>query len=120
MCMADCIHHITRDELEALAEYRELHQSDLMARSYHGSRLVGWGDGGGAGATPHWKDPLVNTGWRQGKRYVKTERLKAGLDDVLLTPSVEHAANKPAVFPATGRNWPVQQPAADEAEGFAP
>tara|TARA_B110001452_G_scaffold227681_1_gene202705 strand:+ start:83 stop:1063 length:981 start_codon:yes stop_codon:yes gene_type:complete len=110
VCMADCIHYITRDELVELEEYRDKFQDDLMAKSYHGSRLVGWGDGGGAGATPHWRDPLVNTGWRQGAKFVQTERLKAGLDDVLLHESggqTEFASRaKPAVFDATGRNWP--------------
>lgn len=120
VCMADCIHYVTRDELETLEEYRDKYQSDLMSRSYHGSRLVGWGDGGGAGATPHWRDPLINTGWRQGAKFVKTERLKAGLDDVLLERGGQDklaSRNKPAVFDATGRNWPrTASEAAQEAD----
>ena len=59
-------------------------QNDMMAKFYHGSRLIGEGSGGGAGAAPQWRDPLVHTSWRKGAKFVKTERLKAGLDDLLL------------------------------------
>lgn len=121
VCMGDCIHYITRGDLEALEEYRDKYQADLMARSYHGSRLVGWGDGGGAGATPHWMDPLVNTGWRQGAKFIKTEQQKAGLEDMLLHESGGHtefaSRAKPAVFDATGRNWPRTAAKAEEEEG---
>ncbi len=80
-CPADCIHKCSRVELEILEEYRELYMNDLMARS-HTQRLVGQGEGGGSLASPHWRDPLVNTGWRKGRKYVKTERLR--LSDPLI------------------------------------
>jgi ferredoxin len=84
VCPADCIHACSRADLEVLEEYRELYQNDMMAKFYHGSRLIGEGSGGGAGAAPQWRDPLVHTSWRQGSKFVKTERLKAGLDDLLI------------------------------------
>ena len=56
----------------------------MMSKFYHGSRLIGEGSGGGAGAAPQWRDPLVHTSWRKGAKFVKTERLKAGLADLLL------------------------------------
>jgi len=84
VCPADCIHSCSRAELETLEEYRELYQGDMMAKFYHGSRLIGEGSGGGAGAAPNWRDPFVHTSWRQGSKFVKTERLKAGLDDLLI------------------------------------
>jgi ferredoxin len=114
VCPSDCIVFCTRNELEALEEYRDLHQNDMMARFYHGRRLAGEGDGGGSAAAPHWRDPIVHTSWRQGPKFVKTQRLKAELDDVLLhdtsssTQSVAWAKDKPAVFPGTGANWPNQ------------
>ena len=86
VCPADCIHACSRAELEVLEEYRELYQNDMMAKFYHGSRLIGEGSGGGAGAAPQWRDPLVHTSWRQGFKFVKTETLKAGLDDLLIHP----------------------------------
>lgn len=84
VCPADCIHACSRADLEILEEYRELYQNDMMAKFYHGSRLIGEGSGGGAGAAPQWRDPLVHTSWRQGSKFVKTARLKAGLDDLLI------------------------------------
>ena len=84
VCPADCIHACSRADLEILEEYRELYQNDMMAKFYHGSRLIGEGSGGGAGAAPQWRDPLVHTSWRQGSKFVKTERLKASLEDLLI------------------------------------
>jgi hypothetical protein len=37
---------------------------------------LGSGDSGGSFAAPHWRDPLVHTGWRKGDAYVKTARLR--------------------------------------------
>mmetsp|Transcript_9989 Transcript_9989/g.20195 ORF Transcript_9989/g.20195 Transcript_9989/m.20195 type:complete len:275 (+) Transcript_9989:41-865(+) len=84
VCPSDCIHRCSRSELEVLEKYRDLYQGDMMAKYYHGRRMVGEGSGGGAGAAPNWRDPLVHTSWHQGSKFVKTERLKAGLDDVLI------------------------------------
>lgn len=74
-CPADCIHKCTRAELRELEEYRALFFSDMMAR-WSTRRLVASGEGGGAVAAPHWRDPLVHTDWKKGERYSKTARLK--------------------------------------------
>jgi ferredoxin len=74
-CPADCIHQCTRTELETLEEYRGAgYLDDIMARS-HTQRLTG-NDGGGGNLQPHWRDPLENTGWRRGAKFLKTETLK--------------------------------------------
>ena len=81
VCPADCIHRCTRGELEVLETYRGLYFGDLMAK-WSGRRLVAGGEGGGASAAPHWRDPLVHTSWMKGAKYVRTERAK--LSDPLL------------------------------------
>ena len=43
----------------------------MMAKFYHGSRLIGEGSGGGAGAAPQSRDPLVHTSRRKGAKYDK-------------------------------------------------
>jgi len=107
VCPADCIHPCSRADLEVLEEYRELYQNDMMAKFYHGSRLIGEGSGGGAGAAPQWRDPLVHTSWRQGSKFVKTERLKAGLDDLLIHEPREveqHEAEVPLAVTAADKS----------------
>jgi len=73
-CPADCIHMCSREELEILEEHRELYLNDVLA-AWSTRRLVGQ-DGGGGTAAPHWKDPLINTGWRKGAAYTRTGRRK--------------------------------------------
>ena len=45
-------------------------------------RYVSETEGGGAAAAPHWRDPLVHTGWMKGIKYAKSSRLK--MDDPLI------------------------------------
>jgi len=111
VCPADCIHACSRADLEILEEYRELYQNDMMAKFYHGSRLIGEGSGGGAGAAPQWRDPLVHTSWRQGSKFVKTERLKASLEDLLI-----HEPGSKTAFSA----WAKEPREVEQDEAEAP
>ena len=81
VCPVDAIHHVTRPELEVLEAHRRLYMDDLLAMWKGRSRITD-GEGGGAGAAPHWRDPLVHTSWMKGAKYVRTERAK--LSDPLL------------------------------------
>ena len=60
---------------QVLELYRDNYSRELMGTT-HARRLVGEGGGGGSLATPHWRDPLVHTGWKNGAKHIKTERLK--------------------------------------------
>uniref|UniRef100_A0A7S3AFS0 4Fe-4S ferredoxin-type domain-containing protein n=1 Tax=Haptolina ericina TaxID=156174 RepID=A0A7S3AFS0_9EUKA len=62
-CPADCIHTCSREELEILEKHREMYLSDVIA-------------GGGSTASPHWRDPLINTAWQKGAAYTRTGRRK--------------------------------------------
>ena len=76
VCPADCIHTCSRNELEILEEYRSLYLNELLAK-WQARRLVSNGEeGGGGSAAPHWRDPLVNTGWQKGPKYVRSARLR--------------------------------------------
>ena len=87
-CPNDCIHFCTRSELEVLEEHRSLGYIDDLLASYHlGGRLTSEGEGGKGMAVPHWKDPIVNQGWRKGDKYVRTRRNR--MVDPLLRKSGE-------------------------------
>ena len=87
-CPNDCIHFCTRSELELLEEQRSLGYIDDLLASYHlGGRLTSEGEGGKGMAVPHWKDPIVNQGWRKGDKYVRTRRNR--MVDPLLRKSGE-------------------------------
>ena len=75
VCPVNCIHFCSRNELETLEEYRKLYLYDLLA-ACQTRKLVSEGDGGGGSAAPYWRDPLINTGWRKGAKYVRSARLK--------------------------------------------
>lgn len=66
-CPVDAIHRLTRPELEVLETHRDLYMDDLLAR-WKTRALVSQGEGGGALAAPHWRDPLVHTGWMKGEK----------------------------------------------------
>ena len=89
-CPADCIHHCTRNELEVLEEHRSLGYLDDLLQKFSTRRLMGEGEGGGAAAAQHWRDPIVHQGWRKGEKYVKSRRLR--LEDPLLHHSGEKSS----------------------------
>lgn len=53
VCPAECMHWVTREELEILEEHRELHLESMQAED--------WRFGGNA----DWREPLRSDGWRR-------------------------------------------------------
>ena len=59
-------------------------------------RYVSEGEGGGAFAAPHWRDPLEHTSWKKGDKYVRSARLK--MDKPVRAAPTSDVPTPPALF----------------------
>ena len=55
VCPAQCIHWVTRKELETLEEHRALHLESMQA------------EGGRYGGNSDWREPLESDSWRRAE-----------------------------------------------------